>query len=146
MAVTQGKHLLFLFFDLFCRFLWIFPPSVVFVDFIGTMKSVKLSRFFFSFSSVTFFYCYHKPLPLHWAFAVLWSFPLFLFSIFLILIFNFLNLLFFLYLFPCLLFLLFFSPCSWSLTYRNLLYLPLFNFAYLFFLSFLSLLSSQHIC
>ena len=30
--------------------------------------------------------------------------------------------------------------------YINLLYLPLFNFSYLFFLSFLSLLSSQDIC
>ena len=30
--------------------------------------------------------------------------------------------------------------------YINALYLPLFNFAYLFFLSFLSFLSSQHIC
>ena len=30
--------------------------------------------------------------------------------------------------------------------YINLLYISLFNFAYLFFLSFLSFLSSQHIC
>ena len=45
-AVTQEKHLLFLCFDLFCIFFWIFflffflflPPSVVVVDFIGTMK------------------------------------------------------------------------------------------------------------
>ena len=46
-AETQEKHLLFLCFDLFCRFFQIFlffffpssPPSVVVVDFIGTMKS-----------------------------------------------------------------------------------------------------------
>ena len=46
--VTQEKHLLFLFFDLFCSFFQIFlffslfsfsTPSVVVVDFIGTMKS-----------------------------------------------------------------------------------------------------------
>ena len=67
----------------------------------------------------------------------------FFFSLFLILLFN--LLLFFLHLFLCLLFLLYFSPCSESLTYINLLYLPLFNLAYLFFLSFLFLLSSQHI-
>ena len=44
---------------------------------------------------------------------------------------------FFLHLFYCLLLLLFFSHCSQSLIYINLLYLPLWNFAYLFFLSFL---------
>ena len=43
-AVTREKHLLFLCFDLFCRFFWIFfipftPSSVVVVDFIGTVKS-----------------------------------------------------------------------------------------------------------
>ena len=42
-AMTQEKHLLFLFFDLFCRIIWIFFflffPYVVVVDFIGTMKS-----------------------------------------------------------------------------------------------------------
>jgi len=46
----------------------------------------------------------------------------------------------FIYSFLYLLFLLFFSPCSQSLTYINLLYLPLFNFASLFFLFFLSFL------
>ena len=67
--------------------------------------------------------------------------------LFLISIFNFLNLLlFFLHLFFCLLFLLFFPPCSYCLMYINLLQLPIFNFAYLFFLSFFSLLSFQHIC
>ena len=46
-AVTQEIHLLILCFDLFYRYFWIFlifffsfsPPSVVVVDFIGTMKS-----------------------------------------------------------------------------------------------------------
>ena len=44
-AVTQEKHLLFLCFDLFSRFFWniflfsFFSPSVVVVDFIGTIKS-----------------------------------------------------------------------------------------------------------
>ena len=33
-------------------------------------------------------------------------------------------------------FLLLFSPCNYYLMYINLLHLPLFNFAYLFFLSF----------
>ena len=55
-AVTQGKHLLFLCFDLFCRFFWIFflsfSPSVLIVNFIDTMKFKILS--FFS-PSVTFF-------------------------------------------------------------------------------------------
>ena len=41
-GVAQEKHLLFLCFDLFCRFFWIFSPfspSAVVVDFIGTTKS-----------------------------------------------------------------------------------------------------------
>ena len=45
-AVTGEKNLLFLCFDLFCRFFWIFfsffpfvPHSVVVVDLIGTMNS-----------------------------------------------------------------------------------------------------------
>ena len=50
--------------------------------------------------------------------------------------FNFLKpIIFFVHLFLCLPFLLFFSPCSYSLMYINP-HLPLFNFAYLFFLSF----------
>ena len=92
------------------------------------------------------FYCCYKPLHLHWAFAVLWSFPFFLllpffkksFLFFIILTFNFFKpIIFFLHIFLCLPFLLFFSPCSSSLMYINL-HLPLFNFAYLFFLFFLS--------
>jgi len=87
------------------------------------------------------FYCY-KPLPLHWAFAFCGVSLFFFFlppfsSFFTVLIFNFFNLLyFFLHLFLCLPFLLSFSPCSQPLMYINLLYLPLSNFAYLFFLSF----------
>ena len=51
--------------------------------------------------------------------------------------FDFLNLLlFFLHLDLCLLSPLLFSPCSQSLMYINILHLLLFNFAYLFFLSF----------
>ena len=70
------------------------------------------------------FYCCYKPLPLHWAFAALWSFPFFFFFFFLlpfyfsflffrIFIFIFLEelIIFFLHLFLCLPFLLFFSPC-----------------------------------
>ena len=64
------------------------------------------------------------------------EFPFFFFFFCLLFYFNFLNLLLvFLHLFLCLLFLLFFSPCSYCLMYINL-HLPLFNFAYLFFLSF----------
>ena len=74
-AVTQEKHLLFLCFDLFCRFFWIFfpfySPFVVVVDFIGTMKS-KLLTFFFPPPQVTvLLLLYYKPLPLCRAFAVL---------------------------------------------------------------------------
>ena len=66
------------------------------------------------------FYCCYKPLPLHWVFAVLWSFPFFvpfflsvsvffLFSLFLIVsIFTFLKPIFFTFnssfVFPTLLF------------------------------------------
>ena len=94
------------------------------------------------------FYCCYKHLPLHWAFAILWSFPFFFNFLFFSLFynFNFQAIIFFLHLCLCVPFLPFFSPCSKSLMYINLLYLPLFSFAYLFFLSFLSFLSSQLIC
>ena len=92
------------------------------------------------------FYCSYKPLPPDWAFVVIWSFP-FLFPFFLSSSFFPLKpIIFFLCVFLCFPFLLFFPPCSRSLMYINLLPLPLFNFAYLFLLSFLSFLSSQHIC
>ena len=79
-AVTQEKHLLLLCFDLLCGsfgcsfffFFSLFPPSsVVVASFIGTMKANQAFEFF-SFNHT--FYYYYKPLLLHWAFAVLWSF------------------------------------------------------------------------
>ena len=112
-AVTQGKHLLFLCFDLFCRFFWIFffpfsPSLSLLLILLALWNLIKLLRFFFF--SVTFFYCCYKPMPLRWAFAVLWSFSV-SFSLFLILIFkNYCYL--FLHLFLCFIFLLFFSPYS----------------------------------
>ena len=90
-AVTQEKHLLFLFFDLFCRFFWIlfffflfpFPLSVVVVNFIGTMKSNEaLKDYFFFLRHI--FYCCYKPPSLCWAFEVLWSFSFFLFPFFIL--------------------------------------------------------------
>ena len=81
------------------------------------------------------FYCCHKPLPLCWAFSVLWNFPFFFLLPFFPPFYNFNFLktpIFFLHLFLCLPFLLFFPP----LMHINLLHIPLFNFAYLFFLSF----------
>ena len=79
------------------------------------------------------FYCCYKPLPVHWAFAVLWSFPFFSLSF---IILTFLNLLYFLYIYSlvCL------SYCSFPLAMYINLHLPRFNFAYLFFLFFLSFL------
>ena len=91
------------------------------------------------------FYCCYRPLHLHWAFAVLWRFSFFSFFLsssiifsflfFIILTFKFLNLLYFFYIYSyiCL------SYCSFALAvnlYINLHPLHLFNFAYLFFLSF----------
>ena len=123
-AVTQEKHLFFLFFDLFCRIFWNFPsfstPSVVVVDFIGNRNPIKLLSFFFS---VTFFIvainiCLYAGL--------LWFCGVFLFSsfffllpfvypssFFMILSFNFFKpVMFFLPLFIFLHFLMCFSPCS----------------------------------
>ena len=104
------KTFIILCFGLSYRFFWIsfgnwisfyslLPshPAVVLVNFIGTMKSNRTFELFF----FHVFYCCYKPLPLHWAFAVLWSFPHFFFFFFL---FNFLSLsLFFcIYSFVCL--------------------------------------------
>ena len=47
----------------------------------------------------------------------------------------------FLFAFPTVLF-----PLQLIFNIHKSSYLPLFNFAYLFFLSFLSFLSSQHVC
>ena len=128
-AVTQEKHLLFLHFDLFCRFFWIlslfsffpfFPCSVVVVDF-----------------SSHIFYCY-KLLTLCCAFAVLLSVP---FTFFYVLIFfQFFKPIIFSTLIPLFVFPTVLIPLQ--LIYINLLYLPLFNFAYLFLLSFSPFLST----
>ena len=146
-AVTQEKYLLFLFFDLFCRFFWVFfsaPPwpLIVVVDLLALRYPVKLFSFFFIpfFFLSHIFYC-HKPLPLGWAFAVLGSFPLFFFSLFLIL--TFIPIIIFSTFIPLFAFITVIFPLQ--LIFNVYKYLPLFYFAYLF-LSFLSLLSSQHIC
>ena len=82
--------------------------------------SPPLCFFFFCFS---FFFCLF----------VCFSFLFFKFKFF-----NFLNLLLFsLHLFLSFFFLLFFAPCNYSLLYINL-HLPLSNFAYIFFIFFLS--------
>jgi len=114
-AVTR-ENVLFLHFDLFCRFFWIFfflfTPTVVVVDFIGTMKSNSAFEFLFSFLS-HIFYCCYKSLPLYWVFVVLWDFPFFFLSssfflIFLILIFL-TYYFFYIYSFVC------FPSCSFPL-------------------------------
>ena len=76
-------------------------------------------------------------------FLYFWCFLSHLFSFSLSLIFFNLKILkslrIFLHLFLCVLFPLSFSPCSKSLIYINLLYLCLFNSAFLFFLFFIFL-------
>ena len=63
-TVTQEKHLLFLYFDLFCRFSFLLSPYVIVVDFIGTMESnyvfwdFFLSHMFFFFLIVINLYLY----------------------------------------------------------------------------------------
>ena len=96
-AVTQEKHLLFLSFDLFCRFFWTFflfflLYSVIVVDFIGSRNLIKLLRFYFS--SVTFFivsinlFLYVGPLHFCGVFLFFLSSAFFfLFSFFIVLIF-----------------------------------------------------------
>ena len=116
------------------------PVNLLYFIFVGLLWFCLWVYMYMCIFSHTF-YCCFKPLAVHWAFAVLWSFPFFfffLFSFFILLIFNFLKPIFYIYPIVC------FSYCSFPLAvnlYINLLYLPLFNFAYLFFLSFLS---SQH--
>ena len=132
------------FFGIFFKLFFLFSPSVVVVDFIGTMRSNYVFELFFPLSHI--FNCWYKPLPLCWASVVLCNFPFFLSSFFFL--FSFLILIFLkpiiifstfipLFAFPTVLFplQLIFNVC--------LLYLCLFNFAYIFFLSFLS---SQHTC
>ena len=84
-AVSEEKHLLFLFFDLFCRFIFFFlsPPSFVVVDFIGTMKSNEAFELFLllvAFFIVVIKLCLYV--------GVLQFFGNFLFFFFLILIFK----------------------------------------------------------
>ena len=85
------------------------------------------------------FYCCHKPLPVCWAFAVLWTFPFFFFfcllSIFFILIFE----TYCFFLFICLIFLLFFfhlqlifNVYKSSLSTSIQLYISLSSFFYFF--------------
>ena len=118
-TVTQEKHLLFLSFDLFCRFFWTFflfflLYSVIVVDFIGSRNLIKLLRFYFS--SVTFFivsinlFLYVGPLHFCGVFLFFLS-SAFFFSFLFFYSFNFLNLLcyFFIYFFVC------FSYCSFPL-------------------------------
>ena len=78
----------------------LFPPLLYLSIFLALWNLMKILSSFFP--PQLLFYCFHKPLPLCCAFAVLWSFPFFFFSLFLILIFNFLNLFFstFIPLFP----------------------------------------------
>ena len=110
-AVTQEKHLLSLCFDLFCRLLDFFSlstPPVVVVHFIGTMNSNEALELYYFFFLSHIFLLLYKPLPLRWAFAVLWSSHSSLsLSLFIVLLFK--PMIIFLPLFLCLLFLLFFS-------------------------------------
>ena len=79
-AVTQEKHLLFLIFDLFCRFFWIFL-SFFFISFLPLCRSCQFywhKEIQLSFWALFFlshiFYCCHKPLLLQ--FCVFPFFPL----------------------------------------------------------------------
>ena len=81
-AEIQGKHLLFLYFDLFSSCFWIFFFShsvAVVVDFISTVKSTsafenflpRRENFFFYHTSYFLFIL----LSLCWPSVVLWGFP-----------------------------------------------------------------------
>ena len=96
------------------------------------------------------FYCY-KPLLLCWAFAVLWSFPFFFLLpfIFFPLFYNFKffkPIVFFSTFIPLFSFSSVLFPLQLIFNVYKSSHLPLFNFAYLFFLSFLFFLFSQHTC
>ena len=90
------------------------------------------------------FYCCYKLLPLCWAFTVLWNFHFFLSFFFLFPFFIiFLKILIYIYFKPIIFFCIYsfvcLSYCSFPLVVLmniNTLHLPLFNFAYLFFLFF----------
>ena len=94
-AVIQENQLLFLCFDLFCRFFWTFFfsfPSLLYLSVLLALRNlIKLLRFFFFFFFFPnhTFYCCYKPLPLFWLlqfygvveFSSFFSFVLFCFLI-----------------------------------------------------------------
>ena len=121
---------------------FVYHVNLLYFTFVGLFRfSLRVHMYLCIFSHT--FYCCYKPLPLRWAFTILWSFPFSFFFLlpffsFLFYNFNFLNLLYFsifipLFFFPTVLF-----PLQLILMYINLLHPPLFNCAYLFFLFFLS--------
>ena len=87
-AVTQEKHLLFLWFDFSYRFFWIsfslISPSIVVVDFIRTKNTIQLlCWFFFFFISVTFLLLLQTSASmLGFCSSVEFSFLFFFFSLF----------------------------------------------------------------
>jgi len=90
---------------------------------------IQLSFWAFFFFLSHILYCYCKPLPLSWAFVVLWSF-IFLLKNFKI--YYYFSTFIPLFAFPTVLF-----PLQLIYNvYINLLHLPQFDFAYLLFLSF----------
>ena len=82
-AVTQEKTFIIRMFvlQILLDFFSFFPPSVVVVNFISSMKSNSTFKLFFSFLK-HIFYCCYKPLVLHWAFAVFLFLLFFLLLIF----------------------------------------------------------------
>ena len=109
-----------------CIFIWVYSVTL-FIAFINLCLYLVFLQFYRVFLFSPFFFL----LLFFFLFLIILSFNFFKPSIF------------FLHLCLCLPFLLFFSPCSWSLMYIYLHRLPLFNFAYLVFIHFLSFLSSQ---
>ena len=75
---SDSRKPLFLWFDFSYRFFWIsfslISSSVVVVDFIGSKKSSSAFELLFFFLLSHIFYCCYKPLPLCWAFAILFFF------------------------------------------------------------------------
>ena len=121
----------------FFIFYFSFPPPLLCLStLLALWNPIQLLSFFFF--SVTFFIAAIN-MPLHWAFAVLWSFPFLLFSF---LFFKFFKLIIFSTFIPLLAFPTVFFPLQ-LIFYIYKSSLSTSNFTYLFFLS---LLSSQHIC
>ena len=73
----------FLLVDIIFGFLCSLGQSIV-LYFCWTVLILLMGIYVYVYIQHTFYCCY-KPLPLGWAFAVLWSFPFFLFSFFFIL-------------------------------------------------------------